>query len=143
MGPCVVLTGLCLSRGSGYRLPPFRGHPLCTEQGEGMSMQDLLSTSFSQPLGPLNTRAVLSLWPPVPHSSPTQLYLLLLLLSHLVMSDSLLPHDYLTPGFPVLHHLPEFAQVHVHCVGDAIQPSHPLPPPSPPAFNLSQHQGLI
>ena len=45
------------------------------------------------------------------------------------------------PGFPVLHHLPKFAQIHVH--GDAIQPSHPLSSPSPPAFNLSQHQGLV
>ena len=48
--------------------------------------------------------------------------------------------DYSTPGFPVHHQLPEFAQTHVHRVGDAIQPSHPLSPPSPPAFNLSQHQ---
>ena len=44
-----------------------------------------------------------------------------------------------TPGFPVLHYLLEFAQTHVHQVGDAIQPSHPLSSPSPPAFNLSQH----
>ena len=47
------------------------------------------------------------------------------------------------PGVPVLHHLPEFAQAHVHQVGDAIQPSHPLSPHSPPAFNLSQHQSLF
>jgi len=46
------------------------------------------------------------------------------------------------PGFPVLHCLPELAQTHVHQVGDAIQPCHPLLPPSPPAFNLSQHQGF-
>ena len=46
-------------------------------------------------------------------------------------------------GLPVLHHLPELAQTHVHWVGDAIQPSHPLSSPSPPAFNLSQHQGLF
>ena len=46
------------------------------------------------------------------------------------------------PGFPVLHHLPEFAQTHVHWVGDAIHPSCPLSSPSP-AFNLSQHQGLF
>ena len=50
--------------------------------------------------------------------------------------------DCSTPGFPVLHYLPEFAQTHVHWVGDAIQPSHSLLPPSPPVFNLSQHQGL-
>ena len=47
------------------------------------------------------------------------------------------------PGLPVLHHLPELAQAHVHRVGDAIQPYHPLWSPSPPAFNLSQHQGLF
>ena len=47
------------------------------------------------------------------------------------------------PGSPVLHHLPEFAQTHFYWVGDAIQPAHPLSSPSPPAFNLSQHQGLF
>ena len=47
------------------------------------------------------------------------------------------------PGLPVHHQLPEFTQTHVHQVGDAIQPSHPLLSPSPPAFNLSQHQGLF
>ena len=51
--------------------------------------------------------------------------------------------DCSTPGFPVLHYLPEFAQTHVHWVGDAIQPSHPLLSPSPSALNLSQHQGLF
>ena len=53
------------------------------------------------------------------------------------------PMDCSTPGFPVLHHVPEFTQTHVHGIGDAIQPSHPLSSPSPPAFNLSQHQGLF
>ena len=48
--------------------------------------------------------------------------------------------DYSTPGLPVHHQLPEFTQTHVHQVSDAIQPSHPLSSPSPPAFNLSQHQ---
>ena len=48
-----------------------------------------------------------------------------------------------TPGFPVHHQLPELAQAHVHRVGDAIQPSHPLSSPSLPAFNLSQHQCLF
>ena len=52
------------------------------------------------------------------------------------------PMDCSMPGFPVLHHLPELTQTHVHRVGDAIQPSHPLLSPSPPAFNLFQHQGL-
>ena len=53
------------------------------------------------------------------------------------------PMDCSTPGFPVYHQLPEFTQTHVHWVSDAIQPSHPLSSPSPPAFNLSQHQGLF
>ena len=48
--------------------------------------------------------------------------------------------DCSTPVFPVLHHLLEFAQTHVHWVSDALQPSHPLSSPSPPAFNLSHHQ---
>ena len=47
------------------------------------------------------------------------------------------------PGLPVHHQLPEFSQTHVHRGGDSIQPSHPLLPPSPPALNLSQHQGLF
>ena len=53
------------------------------------------------------------------------------------------PMDCSTPGFPVLHQLPELAQRHVHPAGDAIQPSHPLLSPSPPAFSLSQHQGFF
>ena len=53
------------------------------------------------------------------------------------------PMDCSTPGLPVHHQLPELTQTHVHRVGDAIQPSHPLSSPSPPAFNLSQRQGLF
>ena len=51
------------------------------------------------------------------------------------------PMDRSTPCLPVHHHLPKFTQTHVHWVGDAIQPSHPLSSPSLLAFNLSQHQG--
>ena len=51
--------------------------------------------------------------------------------------------DCSTPGFPAHHQLPELAQTHVHQVGDAIQKSDPLSSPSPPAFSLSQHQGLF
>ena len=51
------------------------------------------------------------------------------------------PMDCSTPGFPVLHHLPELVQTHDHWVGDAIQSSHPLWSPCPPARSLSQHQG--
>ena len=59
------------------------------------------------------------------------------------MSDSLWPHgqQHVRLSYPSL--LPKFSQTHVHRVGDAIQPSHPLSSPSPPALNLSQHQGLL
>ena len=53
------------------------------------------------------------------------------------------PRDCSTPGFPGHHQLLGLAQAHVHQVGDAIQPCHPLLSPSPPAFNLSQHQDLL
>ena len=53
------------------------------------------------------------------------------------------PMNRSTPGLPVHHKLPEFTQTHAHRVGDAIQPSHPLSSPSPPAPNPSQHQGLF
>ena len=53
------------------------------------------------------------------------------------------PMNCSTPGLPVHHQLPESTQTHVHWVGDAIQPSHPLSSPSPSALNLSQHQGLF
>ena len=53
------------------------------------------------------------------------------------------PMNHSTPGLPVHHHLPEFTQTHVHRVSDAIQPSHPLSSPSPPAPNPSQHQSLF
>ena len=64
---------------------------------------------------------------------------LLLLLSHLVVILCN-PIDCSTAGLPVPHHLPKFVQVHVHCISDAIQSSHPLTPSSPSALNLSQHQ---
>ena len=72
----------------------------------------------------------------------------MLLFSHSVMSKfvdcmSNMSMDYSTPGFPILHHLLEFAQIHVHWVAEAIQPSHPLSSPFPPIFNLFQHQGLF
>jgi len=62
------------------------------------------------------------------------------LLSHGQLCD---PMDCSTPGLPVHHQVPEFIQTHVHRLGDAIQPSLPLLSPSPPAFNLSQHQDLF
>ena len=60
--------------------------------------------------------------------------------SCLILSD---PMDCNTSGLTVHHQFPELAQTHVHWVSDAIQPSHPLSSPSPPAFNLPQHQGLF
>ena len=51
--------------------------------------------------------------------------------------------DCSSPGLPVSHHLPEFAQVHAYGISDAMQPSHPLLPSSPPVFDLSRHQGLL
>ena len=62
------------------------------------------------------------------------------LLSHVQLCN---PMDCSTPGFPIHHQLPKLAQTHVHWVGDAIQPSHPLSSPCPPALNLSQHQILF
>ena len=53
------------------------------------------------------------------------------------------PMNRSTPGLPVHHQLPEFTQTHVHRVSDAIQPSHPLSSPSPPAPSPSQHQSLF
>ena len=76
------------------------------------------------------------------------LLLLLLLLSHFSSVDQSCPTlcdpmNCSTPGLPVHHQLPEFTQTHVHGVSDAIQPSHPLSSPSPPAPNPSQHQSLF
>ena len=53
------------------------------------------------------------------------------------------PMNHSMPGLPVRHQLPEFTQIHVHRVSDAIQPSHPLSSPSPPALNPFQHQSLF
>ena len=61
---------------------------------------------------------------------------------HSQRSDSLRPMDYRKPGFSVLHYVPELAQTHILRVSDAIQPSHPLSPPSP-TLNLLQHQSLF
>ena len=64
--------------------------------------------------------------------------------SRSVVPNSLRPHEFCsTPGLPVHHQLPEFTQTHIHRVSDAIQPSHLLSSPSPPASNPSQHQSLF
>ena len=94
----------------------FLLQPLCTVSSEvwtWLKTKSLLVQRFS--IGSSATKSSLTLWDPM---------------------------DRRTPGSPV-HYLPEFAQIHVHWASDAIQPSHPLPPSSPFAFNLSQHQGLF
>ena len=72
-------------------------------------------------------------------------YRVIIQLSSVTLSCPTLCHSMnrSTPGLPVHHQLPESTQTHIHQVGDAIQPSHPLSFPSPPAFNHSQHQGLF
>ena len=89
-------------------------------------------------------------WSWISSSEKAVLYLIWCLLSSVQFSSviqlcltlcNLMNHS--TPGLPVHPQLPEFTQTHVHNVGDAIQPSHPLSSPSPPALNLSQHQGLF
>ena len=67
----------------------------------------------------------------------------LMLFSHPLMSNSLQSHKLQHARVPDPHHLLKFAQVHVHCIGDAIHPSHPLMPSPPSALNLSQCQGLF
>ena len=74
---------------------------------------------------------------------PTSALIHVIQFSHAVVSNSLQPLDWSIPGFPVHHQSLELAKTHVHRDIDAIQLSHPLSSPSPPAFNLSQHQGLF
>ena len=77
-------------------------------------------------------------------SCPTLLYNMSCCCCSVVQSCPTLcdPTDCSTPGLPILHRLPEFAQFHVHCISDAVQLSHPPMPSSPSALNLSQHQGF-
>ena len=93
---------------------------------------------------PLGHHRALSWAPCVIQQFPTS-YLLYTWFSSVVQSCPTLcdPMNCSTPGFPIHHRLLESTQTHVHWVGDAIQPYHPLSSPSPPALNLSQHQGLF
>ena len=75
--------------------------------------------------------------------SPVNMTISSVQFSHSVMSALCNLMNRSTPGLPVHHQQPELDQTHVHKIGDAIQPSCPLPSPSLPAFNLSQHQGLF
>ena len=97
------------------------------------SMTNLESTLKSRDITlPTKVCLVKTMVFPVQFSSVTQ--------SCLTLCD---PMNRSTPGLPVPHQFPEFTQTHVHWVCDAIQPPHPLSSPSPPAFNLSHHQGLF
>ena len=78
-----------------------------------------------------------------PRASLSSVQFISVQFSRSVMSTLCGPMTCSTPGLPIHHQLPEFTKTHVHWVGDAIQPSHPLSSPSPPTFNLSQHQGLF
>ena len=82
-------------------------------------------------------------WTHLPLPKKSAFKRIALLLFSLSLVSDCDPTDCRTTGFPVLHCLQEFAQTRVHWVGDAIQLTHPLLFPSPPAFNLSQHQGLF
>ena len=87
-----------------------------------------------------NPAPPLTLSDPGASSLPSKPYCCSVAKSYPTLCD---PMDCSTPGFPVHHQLPELAQTHVYWVGDDIQRSHPLSSPSPPDFNLSQHQGLF
>ena len=80
---------------------------------------------------------------PEPKYRPNELKLSSVHFSHSVVSDSLQPHGLQNARPPCPSPTPGFTQTHVQWVGDAIQPSHPLLSPSPPTFNLAQHQGLF
>ena len=99
-----------------------------------------MESGASEDTSPESRDSLMASAPPFSTENPVQ-FSSVQSLSHVRLSVT--PMDCSTPGFPVHHQLPELAQTHVHRIGDAIQPSHPLPSPSPLAFNLSQHQGLF
>ena len=117
---------------------------LCHRQGNWSLKTLILCSGVTQMV---NGRASKPAKQPSPSHSPSRDFFLL----HTSICCSVAklcltlcdPMDGSMPGFPVLHHLPELAQIDIHWVGDIIQPSHPLSSPSPPAFNLSQHQDLF
>ena len=110
----------------------------------------LTDPSLTQPLFSIECHALISLrsgWPEIitMEGGGWLLWLVSVQFSSVPLSCSTLwdPMNCSKPGLPVHHQLPEFTQTHVHWVGDAIQPSHPLSSPSPPATNPSQHQSLF
>ena len=109
----------------------------CTSLSEGILMtnKSLRVTPFCSTL-----QSLFSVFLQEHNKLNLSIFVVVQSLIHVRLSN---PMDCSMPGFPVIHHLPEFAQTHVHQVGDAIQQSHPLSLPSPPALSLSQHQGLV
>ena len=120
-----------------------------------MNMFQCHSLSWSQPLLPLLCPQGCCLCPPL-YCCPLNSFISTIFLDSIYMSSSdqirsvaqscptlCDPMNRSTPGLPVHHQLPKFTQTHVHRVNDAIQPSHPLSSPSPPAPNPSQHQSLF
>ena len=110
--------------------------------------EGLILPGVFQPAHTITWSYMVSFRIPFPRMEPEGLHLkslYIVLLSPVAKSCLTLrdPMDCSTPGLPVHHQLLELAQTHVHRVGDAIQPSHPLSSPSPPVLNLSQHQGLF
>ena len=107
-------------------------------QPEARLKNSTLSSHASKPLHSSQGAAVW--WDRLPLNSPGQRKFSSVAQSCRTLCD---PMNRSTPGLPVHHYLPEFTQTHVHRVSDAIQPSHPLLSPSPPAPNPSQHQSLF
>ena len=107
-----------------------------SERGRG-------SSHFSGPGRPCHSATLSGIFPSHFLVRLLTIPLELLLLSCSVVSDSLWPHGPQHARLPCFHYLQEFAQTHAHWDGDAIQSPHPLLTPSPPAFKLSQHQGLF
>ena len=140
---CVLFTQLCPTLWFHGLYParllcPWDSPGKNTERGCHSLLQGIFLTQGSDP-GPLSCRQILyhlshqrSPWKKCQIRSVTQ--------SCLTLCN---PTNCSTPGLPVHHQPPEFTQTHVLWVGDAIQPSHPLSSPSPPAHNPSQHQGLF
>ena len=140
-------------------LPPFPSHPSRLSQCTGFECP-VSCTKFGLVIcftyDNIHVSMVFSqIIPPSPSSTESKRLFFIsvsLLLSHISVQFSSIaqscptlcnPMNCSTPGLPVHHQLPEFTQTHVHRVGDAIQPSHPLSSPSPPAPNPSQHQSLF
>ena len=121
--------GACVRAGGSWHFPnvPLKTLHSCSQGGlhnlQTQRIMKILALSFKS----INKASLKVQFSSVTQSCPT-------------LCD---PMDCSMPGLPAHHQLPESAQTHVHRVGDAIQPSHPLSSPSPPAFSLSQHQGLF